>query len=134
MIKLFKIFASRQFLAYLLFGGIATIVDWGTYWLFLYSLGLHYSLAVTFSFMLGSLTNFSLNKYLNFKNRYKKLHNQFVLYLLIAIIGLLFTILLMWICIELLSIDEFLARVIATAITLIYNFLGHKFITFNLLK
>ncbi|OGJ15883.1 hypothetical protein A3K73_01835 [Candidatus Pacearchaeota archaeon RBG_13_36_9] len=119
---------------YLVFGGFATIIDWGVYYLSLYSLGIHYSLSVTLSFIFGSITNFLLNKYLNFNNQYKKLHNQFILYLLIAIGGLIFTIVLMWFLIEVCLVDKFLARVIATAITLVYNFLGHKYITFNLLK
>src|SRR4030042_1809862 len=124
--KLTKIFVSRSFMLYLVFGGFATIIDWGVYYLALYSLGIHYSLSVTLSFIFGSITNFLLNKYLNFNNQYKKLHNQFILYLLIAIGGLIFTIVLMWFLIEVCLVDKFLARVIATAITLVYNFLGHK--------
>jgi putative flippase GtrA len=132
--KIKNIFVSRLFLLYLLFGGIATVVDWSTYYLFLVSFNLHYSISVTFAFILGSITNFSLNKRFNFNNKYKKVHNQFLLYLLIAFGGLILTITLMWLLIDVCIIDPFLSRVIATAITLIYNFLGHKYVTFNILK
>jgi len=132
--KIYKVFLSKYFFRYLLFGGLATIVDWFVYYVSVYSFNFHYALSVTFSFMLGSITNFSLNKYFNFRNKYKKLHNQFFVYLIIAFIGLLFTIFLLWVFIDLLLVDKFLARVIATAVILVYNFLGHKYVTFNIMK
>jgi putative flippase GtrA len=119
---------------YVLFGGLATIVDWSVFALGIYSFGMHYALAVTISFSFGSITNFTLNKYLNFQNKYKKVHLQFLLYLVIALIGLALTILFMWLMIDGMAIGEFTARVITTAIVLIYNFLGHKFVTFRLLR
>ena len=132
--KLMNVFFSKTFFIYLLFGGVATIIDWSAFAFGTYSLGMNYVLAVTISFSLGSITNFTLNKYLNFKNRYKRVHIQFLLYLVIAVIGLVFTIFFMWIMIEGMLIDKFLARVITTAIVLVYNFLGHKYVTFKLLR
>lgn len=132
--KINDIFFSRVFFVYILFGGLATIVDWGSYALGIYYFKWHYVLAVTFAFILGSLVNFTLNKYLNFKNEYKKVHYQFMIYMIIATIGLTITILLMWFFIEVIGIDKFISRVITTAITLIYNFLGHRFITFRLFR
>ena len=132
--KIFDVFFSRTFFLYLLFGGLATVVDWGAYAIGIYLIELNYILAVTISFSLGSITNFALNKYLNFQNKYKKLHLQFLLYLVIALIGLALTILLMWLMIESIQMDKFVARIITTAIVLIYNFLGHKFVTFRILR
>lgn len=132
--KLFNIFFSRTFFMYVLFGGLATIVDWSIFALGIYSFGMHYTLAVTISFSFGSITNFILNKYLNFQNKYKKVHLQFLLYLVIALIGLALTLLFMWLMIDSMAIGELTARVITTAIVLIYNFLGHKFVTFRLLR
>jgi len=132
--KLIDIFMSRTFILYILFGGLATIVDWGSFFLASYSLNINYILAVTISFSLGSITNFTLNKYLNFSNKYKKFHLQFILYLFIALIGLMITIGLMWLFISTFGFGKMSARIITTAITLIYNFVGHKYVTFNLLR
>lgn len=132
--KLTNIFLSHTFLIYLIMGGLATIVDWGAFAIFAYAFNWHYTISVTLSFTLGSMTNFSLNKYFNFKNKYKKVHYQFLVYLLVAIIGLGITISIMFLCINFSEISKMVARIIATAIVLIYNFLGHKYITFNLMK
>lgn len=132
--KIAGVFLSRTFFVYLIMGGLATVVDWGTFALFAYSMNWHYALSVTLSFTLGSLTNFSLNKYLNFDNKYKKLHYQFLVYLLIAIIGLAITLGIMFLCIEFIETGKMLARIIATALVLVYNFLGHKYVTFNLMR
>jgi|SRR3989344_2429739 len=127
-------FLSKTFFIYVVLGGLATIVDWGSYALGIYYFEWYYVLAVTISFVLGSITNFLLNKYLNFKNEYKKIHFQFLIYMTIAMIGLAITVFLMWLFIEIIGINKFISRVITTAITLIYNFLGHRFITFRLFR
>ena len=132
--SVFQVFFSRIFLLYLLCGGLATIVDWGVYSIGIYIIKINYVYSVTFSFLLGSITNFSLNKYLNFKNKYKKLHYQFLVYLIIAIPGLLLTILLMWMMIDVLLMNLFLSRIITTGVVLIYNYLGHRYLTFNILR
>jgi len=132
--RIFGAFFSKTFFLYIIFGGLATIVDWGSFAFCTYFLGFHYILGVTISFSFGSITNFTLNKYLNFQNKYKKIHLQFLLYLLVALLGLCITILLMWLMIDGFGIEKFIARIITTAIVLIYNFLGHKLITFNLLR
>lgn len=127
-------FFSKTFFLYLIYGGLATVVDWGVFALSVYGLGIHYALSVTLSFTAGSITNFSLNKYFNFKNNYKKVHVQFMAYLIVAIIGLVVTLGFMWFFIELLRMNDFIARIITTALVLIYNYLGHKHFTFRFFK
>ena len=119
-------------LLYMIFGGIATIIDWGSFALTHYSLGWHYSLSVLLSFSLGSITNFTLNKYLNFKNKSKRILLQSAIYLSIAMLVLIITLCFMAIFIDILNLPVMIARIITTAIVLFYNFLGHKYITFKL--
>jgi len=132
--RLFNIFFSRSFFLYLIFGGLATLIDWSSFALATYSAGLSYLISVIISFSLGSITNFYLNKRLNFKNEYKKWYYQFIVYLIIALLGLSITLVLMWLLVDNLFIEKMFARIITTAIVLIYNFLGHKYITFRILK
>lgn len=132
--KLIDSFFSKYFIFYIVFAGIATIIDWASFAFSTYSMNLHYILSVIISFTLGSITNFSLNKYFNFKNKYKKISIQFILFLLVAIIGLIITILLMYLFVDVLLINKLISRIITTGIVLFYSFLGHKFITFRILK
>jgi len=132
--KVFNVFFSKTFLLYFIFGGMATIVDWGSFWILVYLLNTNYLFAVTLSFIFGSITNFSLNKTLNFRNKYRRWDIQFMLYLLVAITGLILTLALMWLLVEWLSIDKMTSRIIVSAIVLGYNFLGHKYFTFKILN
>ena len=125
---------NSQFIRYSLFGGIATIVDWGLFYLFNYWLGIHYAFSVSVSYFCGTITNFTLNKYYNFKNNYKNIIKQYSLFLVIALIGLLITLGLMSFFIEILKLSAIISRIIATAIVLIYNYFGQKNITFKILK
>jgi len=121
------------FLTYLFFGGVATLIDWGTFSITLY-IGFHYLLSLTLSFSLGSITNFSLNKYFNFKNKYKNVPLQFLIYLIIAIGGLTISMLMMLFAVEILQAEKVPARIIITFLMLAYNYAGHTLITFSKFK
>ena len=129
-----KIFLSKNFFLYIFLGGLATLLDWGSFAIGVYILDLHYVLSVIVSFCVGAISNFSLNKYFNFKDDYKKVHYQFFAYLLVALVGLFITILLMYIFIDLLFMEKIISRILTSGIVFIYSFLGHKFFTFNLSK
>ncbi len=132
--KLVEVFFSRTFFLYIIFGGLATVVDWSSFWIAAYRFNVYYLLAVTISFSLGSITNFVLNKILNFKNKYERWMLQFMVYLLVALVGLGITLLLMWALVGGMLMNKMVARIIVTGIVLIYNFIGHKYITFRILK
>jgi len=121
------------FLTYLSFGGLATLIDWGTFSITL-SMGWHYLLSLTLAFSLGSITNFTLNKYFTFKNKYKNIPLQFLVYLIIAIVGLVISMLLILFAVEILHTEKLSARMVITFIMLVYNYAGHALITFNKLK
>jgi putative flippase GtrA len=132
--NVFRRLILSQFLRYVFLAGLATLVDWSAFALGIYRLNLHYLPSVILAFSLGSFFNFILNKYLNFKNSYKKLHLQFGAFLTVALIGLLPTIALMYLLIDFLLLPQLLSRIITTGIVLFYSFFGHKYITFGLLK
>jgi putative flippase GtrA len=134
MKKVWGIFFSRTFFTYIIFGGLATIFVWGIFYLSTYTFEYNYLLSTLLGFSVGSIVNFSLNKYINFKNRYQKIKYQFALFLVIAIIGLGISFFIMWNFVGVLHFDKMISRILTTGIVLIYNFLGHKYITFRLLK
>jgi putative flippase GtrA len=132
--KLKKILTSvtfRQFIVYIPLAGIATVVDWGSYYLLAKELKLNPILSVIISYTLGGLTNYSLNKIFNFRDKVKTIGFQMAVYGIIMGISYGLTALLMSIQIYLLSINFFIARIITTAIVLAYNFIMHKSFTFN---
>lgn len=119
---------------YSIAGAIATIVDWGSFYILNSLLALNYVLAVCVSFTLGSLTNFSLNKHITFKNKYKKIVRQYMLHISVSIVSLGVTILIMFLLINKLQFAALNARVLTTFIVLFINYFMHKHITFGMLK
>lgn len=57
----------RRFLPDGLMGCVSTLVDWGSYYIFLVFFGLHYHVSATGSFALGSTCNFALNDHVTFR-------------------------------------------------------------------
>ena len=121
----------RQFLLYTFIGGIATAVDWGSFYLLNQQAGIDYKLAVTLSFTFGAITNYVLNKTITFKDKTKQIGAQIGIYIIISVLSLLMSVLLMFIQIDLLAVHAMVARVITTGIMLCCNFLMHKLLTFN---
>ena len=122
------------FVYYIFCGGIATIMDWGSFYIITYIIGWNYIIAVTLSFMCGSIINYSLNKIITFRNKYKSIHFQFCLYLIGACSSLLLTYVLMLLFVECFSFGKMHSRIIITAIMLFYNYSFHKVYTFGRLK
>jgi putative flippase GtrA len=122
------------FLSYTLFGGIATVFDWGSFYYASYVLKWHYLVAVSLSFCLGTAVNFSANKYITFNNSYKNIKFQLIVYLGGALSALGLTLIQMLFFVESLHLSTMNARIITTAIMLFYNFAYHKIITFGWLR
>jgi putative flippase GtrA len=122
------------FLSYTLFGGIATIFDWGTFYFSIHLLKWHYLVAVSLSFCVGTAVNFSANKIITFNNYYKNIPFQLIVYLGGALSALGLTLLLMLFFVECSHFSPMNARIISTGIMLFYNFAYHKIITFGWLR
>lgn len=131
---LWNTFFSKTFFLYVLFAGTATLFDWGSFYLFVYFLSYHYLVGTFLGFLIGSVVNFSLNKYFNFKNKYRIVGNQFSLFLVVAGLGLAISLLIMWFFVDFVHLNKMLARVVTTGLVLIYSFLGHKYLTFRILR
>lgn len=119
------------FIFFAFFGGIATLADWSIFYFTHLRLGWHYIVSVTLSFVFGSLISFLGNKYLNFQDPSKKVLQQYLLFVSLALVGLLITYGLLFIFIERFRLHPMIARVLSTAIMLFYNYFSQKHITFK---
>lgn len=136
---------SKQFIVYVFLAGIATIVDFAVLFLLTSIFNIWYLLSATISYFCGMLTNFTLNKIINFKNKSKFIVRQFLLFAIVALIGLGLNNLILYLMVEHIKIafdvpenyDKlwlFFAKCISVFIVMFWSFFGHKKITFNLLK
>lgn len=119
------------FCGYSFAGGIATIVDLIVFYLWEHSLNLPYQWGVAVGYGCGMLTNFTLNKFLVFRNKSKAILSQFGAFCIVALIGLGLTYLLIMTFVEGLNMAPFAAKVVAVPIVLFWNFYGNKKATFS---
>lgn len=116
-----------QFVKYCFVGGLATIFDWGTYSLLLYW-NVEYLPATAGGFIIGIIINYIISKKTVFTTESKVGKCDLLLYFVIGLIGLCFSIALMYGFVDILSVNKIFARMITTAIVLIWNFLARKVI------
>jgi putative flippase GtrA len=126
--------SAKLFLGYVFFGGIAALVDVGLLYFFTEFFGFHYLISAIFSYIFGMITNYSLNKFFNFKNKSRKIVRQFGLFIVVALIGLGLNQFILWILVEFIGLWYILAKIISIFLVMFWNFLGHKKLTFGLIK
>lgn len=122
----------KQFLSYFGVGGAAAIVEWVSFSIFVSALGFPYLLATVIAFILATTANWILGRMFTFKeSAYKEKRLKEVgLVFLVSAIGLGFNMLLMYLFVDIIgmntNIQQTIAKVIATGIVFIWNFLSRK--------
>lgn len=110
------------FLKYLLVGGLAFAVDYGTLWLAHHELGLHYMLATLLGFLAGLTTNYLLCISWVWRGTNATSLRDFINFTLIGIGGLALTALLMWLSVDLAGQSPELVKPFIAGIVLVWNF------------
>ena len=104
----------KQFSIYLIVGGLATIVEWGCFYLLGNFLGIHYLVATALAFIVSTFANWLFGKWMLFKNS----HGIFK--------GI------MWLAVEWCSVHKMVAKIIATGIVFFWNFLIRKLVIYKI--
>ena len=120
-----------QFFRYCFVGGIATVVDWFCLYM-TEKIGLHYLLAAVIGFLAGLICNYILSKLIVFKGKKAKVgyKKEFLAYGLIGVMGLILTLLLMYIMTEWLEFYFMISKVIVTILVLFWNFFMRKYMLY----
>lgn len=116
-----------QIFKFVIVGGTAFIIDF----LFLYFFRefCYFSVLIsnTLSFCISVIYNYIASvKWVFDVNKEKSAKKQFIVFIIFSVIGLLLNDLIMWISVEFLSIYYLLAKIIATFIVMIFNFITRK--------
>lgn len=127
----FSNFFSSKFFKYCFFGGIAALIELGTFFAFTEFNIINYFFAAPISFALAAITNYFLQRKFTFKNKYSKKHKQFTIFFIIAIGGLIINWTITIIGVEFFYLWPTLAKFIAILIALGYNYTLNKKITFG---
>ncbi|SLM25545.1 GtrA family protein [Stenotrophomonas indicatrix] len=125
----------RQFLLFLIAGGTAAAINFGSRILF--SQYMHYVPAIVLAYCLGMITAFTLNKLFVFEHAGNRLHHQILWFVLINLAAVVQTILISllfaryvfpWSGID--FHNETLAHGIGVAVPVVTSYVGHKYLSF----
>ena len=119
-----------QILKYGAVGLTSAVFDFGILIFLTEVVDFYYLYSATTSFVIAALVNYYLNRVWTFRSSGKKL-KQLPIFFMVAIIGLLLNNFILWLGVETLHWYYIFAKVVATAIVTIFNFLGNKYLTFK---
>jgi putative flippase GtrA len=124
-----------QFLSYLIVGGSATAVEWVLFWWFVYPLGWNQNFGFTVAYIISTFVNMILGRLLTFRNAsivhksdnpIVNLFKETAMIYFVAAIGCVLNLLLLNFFSDIFHMNSMMAKVLATGIMLIGNFLARK--------
>ncbi len=116
-----------QIFKFVIVGGIATVIDWIIYYLLYNFLHIPPLVANILSFSVSVIYNYTASvKWVFDVNQNKNKKRMFIEFMIFSVIGLLLTELLLWLFIDLMSMNAMIAKIIATAIVMVFNFITRK--------
>lgn len=126
-----------QFSRYLITGGLAFIVDFGLFALFLYAFKWHYLLANLVALLGGLTLNYLISIFWVFVSCHRVVQSRGAEFLVFAVIGFAgvgFNQLIMYLLVGQGNVHEMLSKAIAAGIVLLWNFGARKFFLFRSVK
>ncbi len=124
--KLWENKLIRQIIRFGIVGGLAFIIDYGVYALLTQVFSVYYILASVISFSLSVIFNYILSITWVFDVNKKQGVKEFIVFIVLSVIGLLLNSLILYLSVELLHIHNLIGKIIATIIVMIYNFITRK--------
>lgn len=120
----------NKLLKYTLVGGLCALINWAIFYVLLH-FDLHYLIAGLISFIIATMCNFWLAKWLIFKHyRHSLFKETFVIYL-VSFLGLLIDIFTLFICVQIFQISAMLSKILASGVAFIFNFSIRNFVVYK---
>lgn len=130
--RLTLFFRKLTLVKYVIVGLIATGTNLGVLFLFTDILGVWYIYSSVISFIVAVIISFTLQKFWTFNDTgVEKVKQQFVLFVLTALIGLCLNSVLMYIFVEYIGLWYILTQLIVAVFIAIFNFFMYKFFVFK---
>ncbi len=126
-----KIKNIAPFLKYCAVGVLGTAIDVAVLWLLVHFGGLPVLTATTLSFIVSVINNFLLNKFWTFRNPSSNYRKLFIKFIIVSLGGLGLTNLCMWVLVHAAEIWYIWAKLMTSALVLVWNFLANKYWTFR---
>ena len=120
-----KLFA--QFMKFGVVGAIAFVIDYGLLALLTELFGVNYLVSATISFTASVVFNYVASmRYVFTHKEDMSRRREFVIFVVLSVIGLLINNACMWAGVELLGVHYLIVKIVATAIVMVWNFVTRK--------
>lgn len=121
-----------QFFRYILVGGAAFLVDFGSLYILTDFFTIYYLISAAIAFILGLITNYllSISWVFNRRTFYNKPF-EFGVFAMIGIIGLILNEVFIWVFTAELGFYYLISKILSAIIILFWNFFARKFTLFR---
>ena len=117
----------RQFMKFGVVGVIAFVIDYGLMVALTELAGVNYLVSATISFTVSVIFNYLASmRYVFTHKEGLSRRREFVIFVVLSVIGLGLNDLLMWVGSSLMGISYLIVKIVATAIVMVYNFITRK--------
>ncbi len=117
---------AKEFLLYVVVGGIATLTEWVFFYLIAVLLSWHYIVSTTIAYIISTFVNWIAGRILVFKSSDKSISSEVFAIYVVGVLGLLMNIGIMFVMIDKLNINSMISKVFATGVVFIWNFIVRK--------
>ena len=116
----------EQLMKFGVVGVIASLIDFGILYVLTEYLGINYLVSSTISFLASVIFNYILSVKWVFVTAKTNKTKELLLFTILSAVGLVINNLLMWVFVEKAGVYYMLAKVIATVVVMLYNFISRK--------
>ena len=125
--KLFKNELFNQIMKFGVVGGIAFIIDYICFIISKEIFGLSVLLSAAIAFIISVIFNYILSiKWVFNVNKEIDQKKNFIIFIVLSIIGLILTEIIMWFGTDIIKISYLIVKIFATAIVMVFNFITRK--------
>lgn len=116
-----------QIMKFGIVGVLATLIDYAVLWMLTEYAGLYYLVSTAISFGVSVVFNYVCSmRYVFVRKENADRQKEFVIFVVLSVIGLGINQLLMWLGADILGAYYLIAKLFATAIVMVYNFVTRK--------
>lgn len=123
---IFKNKLLNQILKFGLVGGTAFVIDYVLLYLCTEFLHIHYLISSIISFTVSVIFNYILSIKWIFDVKKKQDVKDFVIFIILSVIGLEINSLIMYVMVEKFGVYYMFSKIVSTAVVMVYNFITRK--------
>lgn len=119
----------KQIMRFGVVGVISFLVDYGILYVLTEKANIYYLVSAGISFTVSVIINYLLSMSWVFKSNNKRgKKEEFILFVIMSLGGLLLNQIMMYVFVDHMNVYYMLAKIVATAIVMVYNFISRKLV------